>query len=53
MRPFSRLFNGVAYPPYGFDELGLAGRLPQLLPQPGDVGHDGVVLCLLPVEPVT
>ena len=41
------LFNGIANPPYRFNESGVSGGVVQLLPQPPDVGHDGVVLQVL------
>ena len=45
------LFNDVANPPYCFNESGASGRFVQLLPQPPDVGHDGVVVLQVLLTP--
>lgn len=43
--PLSALFfNGISNPPYRFYELRTSGRLVHLLPQPANMGHDGIVI---------
>ena len=38
------LFNGIPHPPHRLDIFGPSGRFLQLLPDPGDMGHDGIVV---------
>ena len=42
-RAFCRSFNGIAHTPDSFDEPWLPAGFFHLLPEAGDVGHDGIV----------